>query len=252
MSEHVRVLLADHEEPFRQMAADALRTQGYECDGFRDAKRAGTALEAGAYDVLVVSIAMPGNRDFELLRRPSGETVGIPVIVLAKPASASTAVKALRLGAIDYLTKPVEIADLVEAATRAAEKAIALRSVRRVERVISVCANWFREMETVLSTPGPLSVPARLRSAILEPTTPVLPLRDAVLWGLEAKELSGLSAREREVLRALVAGRRVRETARSLGISLHTARNHLKAILRKLGVHSQTELIERYREGAQL
>ncbi len=60
---------------------------------------------------------MPGNRDLELLRRPGGEPVGVPVIVLAKPASASTAVKALRLGAIDYLTKPVEIADLVEAAT---------------------------------------------------------------------------------------------------------------------------------------
>ncbi len=36
MSGPVRVLLADHEEPFRQMAADAFRTQGYECDGFRE------------------------------------------------------------------------------------------------------------------------------------------------------------------------------------------------------------------------
>ncbi len=247
MSGQVRVLLADHEEPFRQMAADALRTQGYECDGFRDAKRASAALDAGSYDLLIVSIAMPGNRDFELLRRSNGEPVGVPVIVLAKPASASTAVKALRLGAFDYMTKPVEITDLVEAATRAAEKALALRSVRRVERVIGVCANWFREMETVLSTPGPLSVPSRLRSALLEPTTPVLPLRDAALWGIESKELAALSAREADVLRALVAGRRVRDIARSLGISLHTARNHLKAVLRKLGAHSQSELIERFR-----
>src|SRR3989442_8020956 len=129
------------------MAADALRTQGFECDGFRDAERAAAAFEAGDYDLLVASVSMPGNRDFELLRRPSGEPLGIPVIVLAKPASLSTAVTALRLGAVDYLVKPVEITDLVKAVKRAAEKAVALRTVRRVQRVIGVCAGWFRELE---------------------------------------------------------------------------------------------------------
>ncbi len=247
MTEHVRIMLADHEEPFRQMAADALRTQGFECDGFRDAERAAATFEAGTYDLLVASISMPGNRDFELLRRPSGEPVGIPVIVLAKPASISTAVTAMRLGAVDYLVKPVETADLVKAVRRAAEKALALRTVRHVQRVVGVCAGWFRELETVLSTPGPLSLPPPLRTALIGPTGHVEPLRDAWLWGVEPKEVAALSPRERDVLRALVAGRRVREIAGSLDISLFTARNHLKAVLRKLGAHSQAELVERFR-----
>lgn len=53
-----------------------------------------------------------------------------------------------------------------------------------------------------------------------------------------------LSAREREVLALLLAGRRVSTTARELYLSEHTVRNHLKRIYRKLGVHSLGELRE--------
>jgi DNA-binding NarL/FixJ family response regulator len=59
------------------------------------------------------------------------------------------------------------------------------------------------------------------------------------------KELHNLSSREREVLHSLLAGQRVPTIARSLYLSPHTVRNHLKAIFRKLGVRSQTELLER-------
>lgn len=230
------------------MAGDALRTAGFQCDSFRDGERASAALHAGGYDLLVVSITMPGNRDFELLRRAGGEPVGVPVIVIAKPASISTTVTALRLGAVDYLVKPLEIADLVKAVKKAGEKALALRTVRSVERVIGVCAGWFRELEIVLAAPGPVTLSAAVRSGLAETAVPAQPLRDALLWGnVEAKELAALSPREREVLRALVAGRRVREIARTLGIALNTARKHVKAILRKVGVHSQAELVERFR-----
>lgn len=55
-----------------------------------------------------------------------------------------------------------------------------------------------------------------------------------------------LSPREREILNELLAGRRVNDVASRLDISRHTVRNHLKAIYRKLGVHSQVELIGRF------
>lgn len=53
-----------------------------------------------------------------------------------------------------------------------------------------------------------------------------------------------ISPRERQVIESLFAGSRVVHIADSLGISAHTVRNHLKSIFQKLGVHSQTELIE--------
>lgn len=57
--------------------------------------------------------------------------------------------------------------------------------------------------------------------------------------------LQQLSPREREVLRLLLANRRSKSIARTLFISPYTVRNHLKSIFHKLGVHSQTELLER-------
>src|SRR5262249_20384429 len=61
------------------------------------------------------------------------------------------------------------------------------------------------------------------------------------------EELRNLSSREREVLHSLLAGQRVPTIARALYLSPHTVRNHLKSIFRKLGVRSQTELLERLR-----
>lgn len=56
-----------------------------------------------------------------------------------------------------------------------------------------------------------------------------------------------LSPREWEVARRLVVGGRVRGVAEELQISHNTVRNHLKAVFRKLGVNSQTELVRRLR-----
>lgn len=63
----------------------------------------------------------------------------------------------------------------------------------------------------------------------------------------EHAELKALSPREREVLSYLVAGDRVPAIARHLHISPHTVRNHLKAIYRKVGVDTQSSLIQRVR-----
>ena len=54
--------------------------------------------------------------------------------------------------------------------------------------------------------------------------------------------VDGLSARETEVADLLVSGKVPKEVACALYISLHTVRNHVKSIYRKLGIHSQVEL----------
>jgi DNA-binding CsgD family transcriptional regulator len=59
--------------------------------------------------------------------------------------------------------------------------------------------------------------------------------------------LEKLTPRERDVLALLVDGRRVATIARALFVSEYTVRNHLKAIFRKLHVHSQAELLDRFR-----
>jgi DNA-binding CsgD family transcriptional regulator len=60
-------------------------------------------------------------------------------------------------------------------------------------------------------------------------------------------DLNLLTRREEQVLGLILDGRRVSSIARSLYLSEHTVRNHLKAIFRKLGAHSQVELLDRFR-----
>ena len=59
-----------------------------------------------------------------------------------------------------------------------------------------------------------------------------------------AVELASLSRREMEVVRLLLEGRRVASISKQLSVSPHTTRNHLKSIFRKVGVHSQAELVD--------
>jgi DNA-binding CsgD family transcriptional regulator len=61
--------------------------------------------------------------------------------------------------------------------------------------------------------------------------------------GANVRGLDLLTPRERDVLEALLTGRRIRGIAAARGLSTHTVRNHVKAILFKLEVHSQEELI---------
>jgi DNA-binding CsgD family transcriptional regulator len=56
-------------------------------------------------------------------------------------------------------------------------------------------------------------------------------------------EIEALSRREREILDTLLAGQSIEDIAKVLHISQHTVRNHIKAIYRKLGVHSRSELL---------
>jgi DNA-binding CsgD family transcriptional regulator len=63
-------------------------------------------------------------------------------------------------------------------------------------------------------------------------------------WSPEHAGLEILSPRERDVCRLLLSGKSAAEIADKLYISIHTARNHRKAIYRKLGVSSQIELIQ--------
>jgi DNA-binding CsgD family transcriptional regulator len=63
-------------------------------------------------------------------------------------------------------------------------------------------------------------------------------------------ELDSLSPRESEVVKLLTEGHRVSTIARSLFISQHTVRNHLQSVYRKVGVSSQSELIEKLKGSA--
>jgi DNA-binding NarL/FixJ family response regulator len=234
-----RVLLVVADAGLRQAALAGLRRRAVPCDATADPREAADVLRRGAHDVLVVDTGSAPNRRL-LLARPGWARAPI-VVALARRGSAESAVAALRARAVDYLTKPVRLSALLESIQRAREKARAVRGVERAERLIRLWAEWVRLLDGILAMPGPAALPARVLSAVAADRP----------WGEDGEwwqaPVAALSPREREVLLAFASGLRVRQIARTLGVSIHTARAHLKAIMRKLNVHSQTALVERLR-----
>jgi PAS domain S-box-containing protein len=114
------ILVAEDDADLRGVLATALTRNGHRVIPARDGAEALAAIERERVDLLVLDLVMPNIDGFEVLARLKelhrGET--IPVIVVTGADRSSSELKALRLGANVYLSKPIEAAALTEEVTR--------------------------------------------------------------------------------------------------------------------------------------
>ncbi|HVS34325.1 MAG TPA: response regulator [Gemmataceae bacterium] len=116
-----RFLVVDDDEVFRARLVKALQSRGLEADG---AATAAAALELGSRlrpQAAIVDLRMPGTSGLDLVPELSSRFPGIRVVVLTGYGSIATAVEALRRGAVNYLTKPLDTDQILAAFDREAE-----------------------------------------------------------------------------------------------------------------------------------
>ncbi len=103
-----RILIVDDDRAFRLSTAALLRADGYDVDGVADGAAAADALRATRYDLVLLDLRMPGVDGLGVVEalRLWGERV--PVLMISGFGTVESAVRALHLGADDFLTKPVE------------------------------------------------------------------------------------------------------------------------------------------------
>jgi len=103
-----RILIVDDDRAFRLSTAALLRADGYEVDGVADGAAAAEALRETRPDLVVFDLRMPGVDGLGVVEalRMWGERV--PILMISGFGTVDTAVRALHLGADDFLTKPVE------------------------------------------------------------------------------------------------------------------------------------------------
>jgi two-component system response regulator FlrC len=132
-----RILVVDDEEGLREFVGDALEADGHVTVRVGDGQAAVERLARESFDLVVTDLRMPGPLDgMALLRRLRAEQPETEVVVLTAYGSVETAVEAMRLGAFDYLQKPLgSPAELRLAAARALERRglLALRDQSRRE-----------------------------------------------------------------------------------------------------------------------
>jgi two-component system, NtrC family, response regulator HydG len=106
------ILVVDDESSHRQMIRAVLSAEGYEIKEADDGLKAISAVEEHFYDLVLIDIRMPKVDGIEALKKIKDTSPGIPVIIMTAYASVNTAVEALKAGAYDYLTKPLDIEEL--------------------------------------------------------------------------------------------------------------------------------------------
>jgi two-component system response regulator HydG len=99
-----------------------LRKAGFEVGEAEDGKVALTVLAGSKFDLIITDLNMPNMDGIELLRKLREQDPDLPVIVVTASDDVSKAVVAMRAGAADYLTKPIDFDTLVVAIERALEQ----------------------------------------------------------------------------------------------------------------------------------
>jgi DNA-binding NtrC family response regulator len=100
-------LLIDDEQDFVEGLAEIAKQEGFSVATAGTLKEARAHLSSGPVDVVVVDLALPDGRGIELLQELK-DASATDVIIISGVATVDSAIEALRLGALDYLTKPLD------------------------------------------------------------------------------------------------------------------------------------------------
>jgi DNA-binding NtrC family response regulator len=117
----IKVLVVDDEPGVLQITEKALSLEGCEVHTAKNAEEAVEYLETGFFDVVVSDVKMPGMDGIELLGKIREERPTQQVVMISGHASAKMAIEIMKLGAFDFILKPLDIDDLSRAVKRAAK-----------------------------------------------------------------------------------------------------------------------------------
>ena len=197
----IRILLADDHQVVREGFRSLLAAEeSFEIVGEAGDGRAAVALAARTSpDVVIMDVSMPGLNGIEATRLIVSENPSVRVIGLAMHSRQQYVSELLRAGASGYLLKDCPSQELL----------MAIRAVSSGQTFISpAVAGSLVESFVVRPAPSPSAA------------------------------FSKLTDREREVLQLLAEGKKVREIAELLHLSVNTIHTHRRHLMNKLGTHS--------------
>jgi two-component system response regulator HydG len=132
--EPIHVLIIDDEKRHAEAIAESLERVGYECviatSGAQGAKR----IEEDDYDVILTDLRMDGMDGLAILRKAKQSLPDSEVVLITGYGDVKTAVEAIKEGAANYLSKPVDLAELRAIVDRAAERQRLARANRELKR----------------------------------------------------------------------------------------------------------------------
>ncbi len=188
------VLIVDDERTLARAVKAFLAEAGYEAEVADDGERALALVQTLRPDVVFTDVRLPGMSGIDLLRRIREFDPAIPVIIMTAYGTIEGAVEAVKLGAFDYMKKPVDLEELKLLADRARENAMLRQELSYYRRR---AANEVPLTGLLGQSPAILAVMDQVRQvAELDETPPVLITGETGTGkGLVARSLHQLSRR---------------------------------------------------------
>jgi two-component system KDP operon response regulator KdpE len=144
-----RVLVVDDEPPIRRFLRTSLSSQGYQVSEAEDGPTARAALQKNAVDIVVLDLGLPGLDGFEIIRQLRESGSALPIIVLSSRTDEAGKVRALDLGADDYVTKPFGMEELLARLRAALRHRLQQQGERPIFRVGELAVDLVRRVVTV-------------------------------------------------------------------------------------------------------
>ena len=115
---HLRILVVDDQSSVRELLKAVLGSDGHAVEVAPDGESGIETLAEGFHDLVIMDIRMPGIDGVEALGRMKKASPDCGVIMMTAYASVETAVTAMKLGAFDYITKPIDIDEVQRVISR--------------------------------------------------------------------------------------------------------------------------------------
>jgi two-component system response regulator AtoC len=129
-----RILVADDESALRELLTDLLTDEGYAVESVATGTEVQQRLQTdGTYELLLLDVKMPGIDGLKLLEDLRAKGNDIPVIMITGQGTSSIAIRAMQLGAYDYLQKPFDNEEVVLLVKRLFEHRMLASRVRALE-----------------------------------------------------------------------------------------------------------------------
>jgi DNA-binding NtrC family response regulator len=128
-----RILVVDDERHQRDILKTILEGEGYEVTAAGNARQALEEARDGSFDVVLTDLKMPDQSGIDLLRELLRIHPGLCVILMTAHGSIDSAVEAMRRGAFDYLTKPLERDQMLLVVKRGLERSRLVRENRMLQ-----------------------------------------------------------------------------------------------------------------------
>ena len=131
-----RLLIVDDEESFRRLTARELERSGFEVDSAGTLGEARAALTRGGYHVVLLDVRLPDGNGLDLLPEIRESLPGTDVVMLTAYGTVQEAIRAMKEGAHDFLTKPCKLAELEAVLEKVLEKQALERGNTALQREV--------------------------------------------------------------------------------------------------------------------